>query len=286
AVEEHAAREDLRAFLQTCGFEETRRVWDLRLGVAEAPDLAPEPPAGVRIATLAAERARDRRCLERLHGVVGRASAEPVRPPAFDEREARLWLDRPCVPHDGYFIAVAGDEYVGVCDVNRCGAAPGQLVHGFTGVVPERRRQGIGTALVRAAIRFARAGGYSYIRAFVRPDQADLLALDEKVGFRRRWSSVTLEKCLRATARVDPAVYDAYVGRYQGEPGPTLVVTKEDGRLFAELSGQKVEPYPESERTFFVKWFYGRAEFEPERLIWRHREPQGREVVICAQRTG
>jgi len=284
AVEEHAAREDLRAFLAGRGFVETRRVWDLRLDLDEAAVAPPAPPPGVILTTLAAERARDPRCLEKLHELGGLVSDDPVRPPPFDEREARLWLDRPCVPGDAFFIAVEDGRYVGLSSVNSCDA--GQVKLGTTGVVPERRRRGIGTALVRATIELARARGHRAIRAAGKPSQPAILAVGEKLGFKRRHSSVTLEKCLREVARLDPARYDAYAGSYRSPPGPTLLVTKEDGRLFAAFLGQKVELFPESERSFFIKWFHGAVEFDADasRLTWRYREPLGKEVVVCAAR--
>src|SRR5262249_33739531 len=161
---------------------------------------------------------------------------------------------RPCVPGDGFFIAVEDGRYVGLCSVNGCDAAPGQVRHGTTGVVPERRRRGIGTALKRAAIEHACARGFRTIGTSNKPSQPAILALNEKLGFKRRWSSVTLERCLRELARLDPAIYDAYAGSYRAPAGPTLLVTKEDGRLFAAFLGQKVELFPESERSFFIKW--------------------------------
>lgn len=289
AVEEHAARDDLRAFLAARGFVETRRVWDLRLDLdeiaAKSPGDAPPPP-GVTLTTLAAERARDPHCLEKLHELGGLVSDDPVRPPPFDEREARLWLDRPCVPGDGFFIALEDGRYVGLASVNGCDAAPGQLRHGTTGVLPERRRRGIATALKRAAIQFARRNGYQEIRTSNRPSEPAILALNEKLGYKRRYSSVTLERCLREVARLDPSRYDAYAGSYRTPPGPTVLVTVEDGRLFAAFLGQKVELFPESERSFFIKWFHGAVEFDADasRLVWRHREPRGKEVVVCAAR--
>ena len=53
------------------------------------------------------------------------------------------------------------------------------------------------------------------------------------------------------TAIALPAgVIDNYVGKYQIEGGPTVAVTKEDGKLFAEL-GRKIEIKPMSEMEFF-----------------------------------
>jgi len=57
----------------------------------------------------------------------------------------------------------------------------------------------------------------------------------------------------RAVARVDPGLYDAYVGGYQ-RPTRVLHVTKERGRLFMDYPRDfKSELFPESETTFFFK---------------------------------
>ena len=54
--------------------------------------------------------------------------------------------------------------------------------------------------------------------------------------------------------KVDPAIFDAYVGRYLID-GRTLVnITKEDNKLMGQAVGQsKSELIPQSETTFFVK---------------------------------
>jgi CubicO group peptidase (beta-lactamase class C family) len=58
----------------------------------------------------------------------------------------------------------------------------------------------------------------------------------------------------RKVARVDPSLYDAYVGRYRIAPEMTLTVTREGDRLMLEPTGQpKLEVFPESETEFFLK---------------------------------
>src|SRR5262249_53832921 len=203
-------------------------------------------------------------------------------------REEGVGVDRADGLGEGRFIGVEGERYVGLLEANQW--APGQIRHAVTGVAPDRRRRGIATALKRAALADARARGAHTLRSFVRPRQEAILALDEKLGFARRGSSVTLEKCLVDVAAVDPAIYDGYVGRYESPPAAPWLVTKEDGRLFAESIGQKVELFPRDERRFFIKWYHGVVEFEPPsgaeapRLRWRYTEAPGKEVVVCAQR--
>ena len=58
----------------------------------------------------------------------------------------------------------------------------------------------------------------------------------------------------RTEVEVDPAIYDAYVGKYQSEGGTLITITKEDDRLMGQMTGRpKAQLFPESETSFFVK---------------------------------
>jgi len=57
----------------------------------------------------------------------------------------------------------------------------------------------------------------------------------------------------RPTAKVDPKIYEAYVGQYRNPRGRVLAVIREGDRLMIEVGGQKVEIFPESETQFFFK---------------------------------
>ena len=58
----------------------------------------------------------------------------------------------------------------------------------------------------------------------------------------------------RVVAKVDPKIYDEYVGKYQLAPTFALTVTREGDRLITQATGQgKVEIFPESETEFFLK---------------------------------
>ncbi len=58
----------------------------------------------------------------------------------------------------------------------------------------------------------------------------------------------------RTEIKVDPKIYDAYVGKYELRPGFVLTVTREGDRLMTQATGQgKVEVFPESETKFFLK---------------------------------
>jgi CubicO group peptidase (beta-lactamase class C family) len=55
-------------------------------------------------------------------------------------------------------------------------------------------------------------------------------------------------------AKIDPAVYDGYAGRYELGPSFDVTVTREGNSLMSQATGQgKFELFPESETTFFAK---------------------------------
>jgi hypothetical protein len=65
--------------------------------------------------------------------------------------------------------------------------------------------------------------------------------------------SVRLAKA-RVVAKVDPKLFDQYVGKYQLAPKFALTVTRQGDHLIAQATGQgKLEVFPESETEFFVK---------------------------------
>jgi ketosteroid isomerase-like protein len=60
----------------------------------------------------------------------------------------------------------------------------------------------------------------------------------------------------RTSVKLDPRVYDEYVGQYEMAPNVVLTVTKERDKLMNQATGQpKLELLPESEIGFFIKDF-------------------------------
>jgi hypothetical protein len=58
----------------------------------------------------------------------------------------------------------------------------------------------------------------------------------------------------RKEVKIDPAIYDAYAGRYELQPNFILTVTRQGDRLMTQATGQPpVEVFPESETVFFPK---------------------------------
>lgn len=58
----------------------------------------------------------------------------------------------------------------------------------------------------------------------------------------------------RKLTRVDPKIFDGYVGQYQPDPSATLSITREGDKLMMQQGqGEKRELSPESETNFFIK---------------------------------
>jgi hypothetical protein len=69
------------------------------------------------------------------------------------------------------------------------------------------------------------------------------------------------------TFKIDPKVFDQYIGRYQFAPGIQIEVTKQDSRLFAQITGQPpFELFASSEREFYLMVFDARLTFVVEGL--------------------
>ena len=288
----HSSNRELINLLKARGFDETATQLDsrlllndlkARLSVTDAEALG---KAGVAISTLARERETDPKYAEKLHQLRTLLAEEDndvsIKPPAYDAREARLWLEMKHVLPDGYFIAKHNDDYVGVIDVNLRDKLPRGVNLNPPGVLPEFRRRGIGTCLMLYAIDYAAANGYAMIRTFNRSSEKSTLKLNERLGFETEFKLVTLEKCLRPVIPVNSALLDEYSGTYQAK-GPnsplTLEVRNESGRLTLECIGQKVELFPTTESDFFIKYFYGDVSFV------RNDEGHVRELDFT-QRTG
>jgi RNA polymerase sigma factor (sigma-70 family) len=271
---------DTLDFLKDRGFVETKVVGDLRLPVAQfdsAPfELIAEQVAarGVSITTLAEEREGDSENLRKLHELLNPLMAdEPGRQPFAPvpvDTVARWFSQRNFLP-DACFIARDGNRYIGITNLSLTDKVAGGITYGFTGVLREHRKQGIATALKLRAIEYARQHGYQFMRAFNHHLNLPMLALNEKLGFRRHFSYVTLEKCLKEVQAIDTGVYDAYVGRYAFDsehlekhqlPANLAITIKKVGtRLISEIRDMQDELFPESESRFFIKMHYAQVEF-------------------------
>jgi mycothiol synthase len=94
---------------------------------------------------------------------------------------------------NGWFVALAGREYVGMSQVSQNKVNPEQMYGGLTGVVKSYRRRGIATALKLRGIRYARQIGAKRIVVF-NEESNPMVRLNLQLGFWPKPAWVIYEK--------------------------------------------------------------------------------------------
>jgi CubicO group peptidase (beta-lactamase class C family) len=87
----------------------------------------------------------------------------------------------------------------------------------------------------------------------------------DDIGFHLFDTSLPLAKppVAHTEVKIDPKVFDSYVGRYQFPTGGILTISREYGQFFAQLTGQpRFEIFAESEQDFFLKVVDAQLTFE------------------------
>jgi GNAT superfamily N-acetyltransferase len=178
-------------FLARRGFHEVTRTYALVRAVATAPLPTPAieealTAAGVRIASLADLAASDPGAYAKAQELyyasrLDQASLGRVTRIPFAEWRAQQIDETTALP-DAYFIAIAGNEFVGQCSGRR---APSEdvLEIGVTGVLPEFRGRGIGRALKLRLHAYARANGYRELHTRNNRDSRAMLDLNDSLGY-------------------------------------------------------------------------------------------------------
>lgn len=102
-----------------------------------------------------------------------------------------------------YFIALAADEVVGYCEIERVNF-PANAHAGILeiGILPTFRDRGLGFRLISSVLAEARRAGFVRVALGVHADNARAIALYEKVGFVR-------EGVLRDAVLIDGKYLDA-----------------------------------------------------------------------------
>jgi len=82
----------------------------------------------------------------------------------------------------------------------------------------------------------------------------------------------------QSLAKVDPKIFDSYVGEYQSQFG-VFTITRERSELFAQLSGQpKARLYPENDRNYFLT--------EVEATVTFDLDAQGKATQLTLHQNG
>ncbi len=106
-----------------------------------------------------------------------------IEKPGFDDW-VKWGLYDPTILHDAYFVALRGDEYIGLREL---GKDPDNhvLLGGLLGVRKAYRKQGIGLAMQLRGIAYARAGAYPVLKTCTAIQNAPMQALFTKLGYIR-----------------------------------------------------------------------------------------------------
>jgi mycothiol synthase len=168
------------------GFREVdRQIEQLRtVGVEPAPEI----PEGIHVVTLAERpelwaEAYDPFALEAF------ASMATFRPVVVTrEQWERDWLSWP----EAMFLALDGDEIVGCAGLEYDPDRPDRAEQSLTAVAPRWRRRGLATALKRLTLAFAAEHGVREIYTWTQRGNADMRALNERLGYRYGVESITV----------------------------------------------------------------------------------------------
>lgn len=110
---------------------------------------------------------------------------------AFEQRKLR----GPNAYPEGWFVAVEGEQYVGLSYVIANPSLPDTLYTGATGVIHSHRRRGIATALKLRVFALAQARGFATINTS-NASHNPMLQLNYALGFRDKPAWISFEKRL------------------------------------------------------------------------------------------
>ena len=196
----------LTGFYNKRGFEEKQRVWESRLDVNQVDPSRFQGYAervrkqGIIITNLEHERKTEPDALMKLHELVQIIAAdipqpEPFTPISYEQWEA-FEIKNPGLLPEGYMIAKDRSKYVGLSTVWRIDREPKGLGQGNTGVRREYRGKGIAITLKLKVVEYAKLNGYTRLKTWNDSINAPMLAVNNKLGFKRETGWLTLEKNL------------------------------------------------------------------------------------------
>jgi len=209
---------DAVRFLTKRGYKQVMRGQNSRLTLAEfdaskfADVVERVSESGIRIVPLAELREKDPDWRKKLWELDWLLSLDV---PEIDEPKKRDFdvyckqtFDKPTFFPEGFFVAVDGEEYVGVSMLELNLAEPTKLQTDLTGVIRSHRRKGIATALKVHALSKARTTGAEYLDTD-NEEKNPMYTLNVKLGFKPTPGWLHMRKTMGAAAGGAPAAGEA-----------------------------------------------------------------------------
>ncbi|MCI4372175.1 MAG: GNAT family N-acetyltransferase [Thermoplasmata archaeon] len=196
-------------FLASNRFAPMRRVWFSRLDLIHL-DLSRFPnrsqameEQGIRITTFGDEGTERAEVRRRLFELVQRGGADVPRmgeytPITFEEFVAAE-IEGPKALPSATFLAVKGEQFVGMTSLERVPGVPDTIGIGFTCTLPEFRGRGIASELKRRGVEFARKEGYRSLVTGNDSLNPRIWAINQRLGFQQERTWIQAQKTLGAT---------------------------------------------------------------------------------------
>jgi GNAT superfamily N-acetyltransferase len=205
---------DAVSFLTKRGYEQVMRGQNSRLTLAEfdaskfADVVERVEESGVRIVPLAQLKEEDADWRKKLWELEWVLSLDVPEIDELKKREFEVYcrqtFEKPSFFPEGFFVALDGDEYVGVSMFELNLAEPTKLQTDLTGVIRSQRRRGIATALKVHALSKAQTTEAEYLDTD-NEEKNPMYTLNVKLGFKPVTGWLHMRKTMGAAAGGAPA---------------------------------------------------------------------------------
>lgn len=190
-------------FLERSGYGEVDRGWESSLDLTQCDPsdfrdaVARIASSGVRIAsanTFALERDDWQRDLHQLYAslerdVPGPFPTQTVSLANFEAQNlGRRFLG------EGFLVALDDGQLVGLSELQQVDDVPGEISQRLTGVHPDYRGHGVASALKSQAVIWATEAGYTSMRTHNSQSNSSMLAINNRLGFRRSHATMVYLK--------------------------------------------------------------------------------------------
>ncbi len=210
-------REDALRFLEKRGYERIQRQEVSRLDVDAfdwdtfSPKLGSVERAGLTVRTGDWLLENDPDAKTKLYDLVWAILQDVPMPDPLTRRPFDEWIkqfEHPAFLGASWFIAVDGDDYVGMSSTWKCLASAERLYQGLTGVLKPYRRKGIATDLKVRVSEFARDHGVRYIITD-NEENNPMYGINVQLGFEKMPGEVIYRKMVGAPEAGEPVGAEA-----------------------------------------------------------------------------